>query len=152
MEEELIAPCGINCKLCIAYQFKDKDINKRGFHRRYCPGWIPRGSNCLHMGDSCDLLKNGIVRFCYECEKFPCKRLKALDKRYRSKYQVSAIDNLNYIRDKGLEEFLSSQDAIWKCKKCNDFICCHNGLCLTCEIEVFVKNPRYRWDHLIDKD
>ncbi|MDD2522552.1 MAG: DUF3795 domain-containing protein [Anaerolineaceae bacterium] len=31
MEEELIAPCGMNCSLCAAYQFKQKDLNKQVF-------------------------------------------------------------------------------------------------------------------------
>lgn len=43
MREELIAPCGMNCGLCISYQFKENDLNKKGFHRTYCPGCIPRG-------------------------------------------------------------------------------------------------------------
>lgn len=42
-KEALIAPCGMNCSLCIAYQFKEKDLNKRGFHKKYCPGCLPRG-------------------------------------------------------------------------------------------------------------
>jgi len=28
MDEDLIAPCGMNCCLCIVYQFNEKDINK----------------------------------------------------------------------------------------------------------------------------
>ncbi len=32
------------------------------------------------------LLGEGKLRFCFECESYPCKRLKALDKRYRTKY------------------------------------------------------------------
>jgi hypothetical protein len=42
MKENLIAPCGMNCSLCIAYQFKENDINKKGFHKSYCPGCIPK--------------------------------------------------------------------------------------------------------------
>ena len=51
MKGILIAPCGMNCILCIAYQFLNKDLNKQGFHKKYCPGCIPRGENCTHMGD-----------------------------------------------------------------------------------------------------
>ncbi|NLV69977.1 MAG: DUF3795 domain-containing protein, partial [Clostridiales bacterium] len=29
MREEMIAPCGMNCSLCIAYLFREKDLNKR---------------------------------------------------------------------------------------------------------------------------
>jgi len=52
MDQKLIAPCGMNCCLCIAYQFGKNDINKKGFNKKYCPGCIPRGENCTHMRDA----------------------------------------------------------------------------------------------------
>lgn len=107
MKADLIAPCGMNCNLCIAYQFKENDINKQGFNKTYCAGCIPRGKNCTHMADKCELLGKGKLRFCFECNNFPCKRLKALDKRYRTKYHMSMIDNLNFIKENGLEAFLA---------------------------------------------
>lgn len=146
MEEELIAPCGMNCSLCIAYQFKQKDLNKQGFHRKYCPGCIPRGENCTHMADSCELLGKGLVRFCNECQDYPCKRLKDLDKRYRSKYHMSMIENLNAIKENGMQEFLANQDEKWRCSTCGGTICCHNGLCLDCDLETFLLNKKYRWN------
>ena len=146
MKEELIAPCGMNCALCISYQFMEKDINQQGFHRTYCPGCIPRGKNCLHMADSCELMKHGDVRFCYECIKFPCERLRSLDKRYRTKYHMSMIDNLQQIRERGMEEFLIRQEKEWKCPRCNGLICCHNGLCLSCDMEKLRLNKKYRWN------
>jgi len=79
MKDELIALCGMNCGLCISYQFRQSDLNKKGFRKRYCPGCMPRSKNCTYMGDSCELVGQGRVRFCYECDKFPCKRLKILD-------------------------------------------------------------------------
>lgn len=36
MDEKLIAPCGMNCSLCIAFQFREKDLNKLGFNKKYC--------------------------------------------------------------------------------------------------------------------
>ena len=99
MDEKLIAPCGMNCSLCIAYQFRKNDINKKGFHKKYCSGCIPRGENCTHMRDACQLLSKGSIRFCYECSNYPCKRLKALDKRYLTKYHMSMIENLDYIKE-----------------------------------------------------
>jgi|GEM_PF-3200430 len=35
MKEILIAPCGMNCGVCIACQGKKNDLNKRGFNRMY---------------------------------------------------------------------------------------------------------------------
>lgn len=146
LQGDLIAPCGMNCALCLSYQFQQHDINQLGFHKKYCPGCLPRGKNCLHMGDTCELLRDGRVRFCYECSDFPCKRLKALDKRYRTKYHLSMIENLTYIRDNGLAAFLNNEGQKWTCEKCGSSLtCCHNGLCLTCDLEFFLHNKKFRW-------
>lgn len=146
MEDNLIAPCGMNCSLCVAYQMKKGDLKKQGFNRKYCPGCIPRGENCTHMGDRCELLKNGRVRFCYECGDFPCKRLKGLDKRYRTKYHMSMIKNLQALQKNGMVAFLESEKKQWACPKCGEPICCHNGLCLHCDLEILRENRRYRWN------
>lgn len=146
MKTELIAPCGMNCSLCIAYQFKEKDLNKQGFHKSYCPGCIPRGKNCTHMGDRCEMLGEGRVRFCFECKEYPCKRLKALDKRYQTQYHMSMIENLDQIRDQGVDHFLQKQTEAWRCTKCGGMICCHNGLCLNCNLETLLRNKKFRWD------
>lgn len=146
MEEKHIAPCGMNCSLCIAYQFREKDLNKRGFMRMYCPSCIPRGKNCTHMADKCELLGKGILRFCYECESFPCKRLKSLDKRYRTKYHMSMIENLKFIQENGMDAFLAKEEKIWRCPECDGVICCHNGLCLKCNLDKLRLNRKYRWD------
>jgi hypothetical protein len=98
------------------------------------------------MADACELLGNGLVRFCFECESFPCKRLKALDKRYRTKYHVSMIENLNSIKENGIKNFLKTEEQKWLCPKCGDTICCHNGLCLECDLEIFLENRKYRWN------
>ena len=145
MEEELIAPCGMNCAVCIAYQARKLDLKKQGFNRTYCPGCIPRGEHCLFMKANCDLVGKGLVRFCYECDDFPCNRLKALDKRYRTKYHLSMIENLIFIRDQGMQAFLEQETSQWTCPECGSLICCHNGLCLTCDLDVFKKNRKYRW-------
>ncbi len=144
-DKNLIAPCGMNCGVCISYLAKKTDLNKKGFNRSYCEGCRPRGKNCLHMGDSCDLLAKGLVRFCYECNDFPCKRLKVLDKRYRTKYHLSMIENLKVIKEHGMELFLKKEDEKWKCSGCANTICCHNGLCLSCQVDILRENKKYSW-------
>ena len=76
MDEDMIAYCGMNCELCSAYLKKRKNP---------CPGCKPRGMGCLHPGGKglCEKVHNKEVEFCFECEDFPCKRLKNLDKRLR---------------------------------------------------------------------
>ena len=78
MEEKLIAPCGMNCGVCVSYLAMKNELKKKGFSRKYCDGCLPRGKNCTFMASQCDLLGKDLLRFCYECENFPYHRLKNL--------------------------------------------------------------------------
>jgi hypothetical protein len=146
MEETLIAPCGMNCGVCISYLAMKHNLNKQGFSKTYCPGCLPHGKNCAVLKKECDLLTKGLVRFCYECRAFPCGRLKALDKRYRTTYHMSMVENLEFIRERGMESFLEKEDAKWRCPDCGGTICCHNGLCLNCGLDRLRQKKTYRWD------
>lgn len=145
MEEILVAPCGMNCSICISYLALKNDLKKRGFSKGYCPGCLPRGKNCTFMKKHCGLLGKGLIRFCYECDVFPCDRLKALDKRYSAKYHMSMVENLEFIKKYGIESFLKKEDNKWRCPECSDSICCHNGLCMNCGLEKLRLNKKYRW-------
>lgn len=145
MEENLIAPCGMNCGLCISYLAMKNDLKKKGFARKYCPGCRPRRKNCTFMAKQCNLVGKGLIGFCFECENFPCRRLKDLDKRYNTKYHMSMIDNLEFIKKDGLASFLEKEKAKWCCPECGDVICCHNGLCLNCGLEKLRQNRKYCW-------
>ncbi|MFC1970562.1 DUF3795 domain-containing protein [Chloroflexota bacterium] len=143
--EELIAPCGMNCGVCISYLAMRNDLNRKGFRRTYCAGCLPRSKNCVFMRKHCDLVGKGLVRFCYECHDFPCHRLKALDKRYRTKYHMSMIENLEFIKEHGIGMFLEKEAAKWRCPGCGEVICCHNGLCLNCNLDKLRQKRTYRW-------
>jgi hypothetical protein len=56
------------------------------------------------------------------------------------------IENLDYIREYGLEAFLSKEEIKWRCPECGGRICCHNGLCLNCNMDLLLKNKKYRWN------
>ena len=128
----LIAPCGMNCGLCIGYLrekrpcggcFKAEDKNKPTNCRR-----------CIIV--NCDLLAGTESGFCYDCKKYPCTRLKNLDKRYRTNYGMSMIGNLTYIKDHGLGEFLKNEENRWKCKVCGSGLSVHRSFCLSCKTEI----------------
>ena len=126
-KELLIAPCGMNCSVCMAFL---RSRNK-------CPG-------CRRVDDkkpktrtqckikTCSHLQEGNSGFCYQCEKFPCDILKHLDKRYRTKYYMSMIDNLEMIKKSGLKEFIRIENKRWTCSHCNGTICVHKGYCISC--------------------
>jgi hypothetical protein len=146
MEEKLIAPCGMNCALCINYLAMKYDLKKKGFKKAYCPGCLPRGKNCIFLKNQCERLGQGLLRFCYLCPDFPCRRLRDLDKRYRTRYHMSMIQNLNSIKTFGIGHFLAQQAIEWNCPECGELICCHNGLCLNCNLEKLQENKKYRWE------
>jgi hypothetical protein len=146
MDEKLVAPCGINCGVCVSYLAMKNDLKKQGFSKSYCSGCLPRGKNCAFLKKNCDLLGKGLVRFCNECVHFPCSRLKKLDYRYRTKYHMSMIENLEFIKVNGMDMFLEKEEEKWRCPQCGEVICCHNGLCLNCNLDKLRKNKKYRWN------
>ena len=147
MREELIAPCGMNCGICSGYLAYRVDSTSKGVKMSYCSGCRPRGKNCAFLKKGCERLTHGTVQYCYECDEFPCLRLKQLDKRYRAKYHMSMIENLEYIRDHGTEQFLEWQREKWRCPECGGVVCCHNGICYDCGLDKLKeRGQKYRWE------
>ncbi len=123
----LIAPCGMNCSICRAYV---REKNK-------CPGC--RGTDINKPVTrvrckikSCTFFRNSSTKFCFECGNFPCDNLKHLDKRYRTKYDMSMIENLGNIKNFGMKKFLKNEDIRWTCSRCKGTICVHKGYCIDC--------------------
>ena len=146
MKPELIAPCGMNCNVCSNYLALKNDTKNRGVKLPYCIGCRPRNKKCSFVKKKCSRLLNDEINFCYECEEFPCELLAKLSKGYE-KYRISMIENLQYIKEHGLEKFLESERKKWECSKCGKTICCHNGLCYSCELEKMkTKKKRYQWE------
>lgn len=136
----------MNCALCAGYQAQKFDLKKRGIQKGYCLGCRVQNKQCAFLKGHCDLLKNNKVQFCFECGKFPCDRLKTLDKRYQTNYHMSEIENLLEIKKLGIKRFLLDQEKKWACPKCGNLICCHNGLCYNCDLEKLkAKKHKYRW-------
>ena len=126
-KNSLIAPCGMNCSIC------------RGFlrERNKCPGCreidinkpISR-SKCKIK--NCNELNKNNFKFCIKCKTYPCQRMKQLDKRYRTKYNMSMFENLEYINKYGIRQFIKNEKARWTCSYCGSTICVHTGYCISC--------------------
>ncbi len=126
---ELIAPCGMNCGICVAF-FGYTMKGKKRKHR--CNTCRSRKNQCAFIKEKCDKLATKQIEYCFECTDFPCENLRTLDKRYRNKYGMSMIENLNYIQTNGIEQFLKNEQERWKCPNCGGTICVHNKICYTC--------------------
>ena len=126
-ETQLIAPCGMNCGICMAYLREKRRCSGCHVDDSTKP---PTILNCIIR--NCETIKSNQSGFCYECENYPCRRLKQLDKRYRTKYAMSMIENLESIKEIGLSAFAEEERKRWRCSKCGDTICVHRGYCYDC--------------------
>lgn len=119
---ELIAPCGMNCRVCL------------GFERKKKPCFGCRANQELDSRYNCiirNCQKRGNHDNCSECEN-RCARLKRLDKRYREKYGYSPIHSLDIIHALGMEAFLKNQEIFWTCESCQGLLCVHRWACPEC--------------------
>ncbi len=133
-----IAPCGMDCGLCLA-QHRTKNI---------CTGCYAEGAQkspyCIRCPIKyCELLKSSGSKYCFGCTQFPCARVKHLDKRYRTKYGMSMIENLNNIKQNGIRKFVENERLKWRCDNCGNVVCVHRPNCLVCG-EPVKTNPIYR--------
>jgi hypothetical protein len=132
-DRNLIAPCGMNCGICSAYLAYSRNIPRKRGKIIHCIGCRPRNKQCAFLKGYCTRLNNGEVQFCFECNDFPCYRLSRLDQRYKEKYGMSMIENLNEIKNSGIDKFLKDQREKYRCPECGGVICIHNKKCYDCE-------------------
>jgi hypothetical protein len=131
MDPSLIAPCGMNCALCSKYLAWLANPESPAA----CEGCRASDRRCSILKKACRRLRNHEVEFCYQCEEFPCERLERLDRRYRTRYGMSLVNNLRRIRANGLEWFLEEQERRWRCTRCGGIVCVHTGRCSSCNVE-----------------
>lgn len=126
MDNNSIAPCGVICDLCLGFQ---RNKNK-------CVGCNNIGNKPYHCTvcsiKSCVEKKRDEKLLCYDCAKFPCRRIKDLDKRYTLKYGESPVQNLNTIKEIGLTQFINIKKEKSKCSNCGQLLCVHKEVCLNC--------------------
>jgi hypothetical protein len=126
-DPQIIAPCGIDCSLCRAY-FRD---------HKPCPGCRGGASNksnaCLTCAiKNCEQLAAGGYKFCSSCAKYPCTELLHLDARYRTRYGVSVMVNLERIQIVGVKRFVAEEETKWLCPECGSRLCMHKPQCVYC--------------------
>lgn len=147
VSKDLIAPCGMNCGICSGFLAMQHDVKSKGIHVPYCSGCRIRNKQCAWLKKRCLLLQQKKVEYCFECPDYPCDKLQHLDIRYKTHFRMSMIENLNFIKKHGINQFQKQQQRQWKCPSCNNMICCHNGLCFYCDVEhLKKKKKKYRWD------
>ncbi len=131
ISEDLIAPCGMNCAICSRYLAHINNLK-----RSSCIGCRPRNGRCTYLFKDCAGPKNNSKvnpAFCYECDRYPCKQIDRMDRRYRLSYAMSIKENLDYIKEKGIASFAEQQYRKYRCSKCHGLISVHNRKCFKCD-------------------
>ena len=125
---ELIAPCGMDCGLCMAF------VRDRNGCLGCRAGDEDKAKSCLACSiRSCEVIRSGEADFCSDdCGRFPCPRLKRLDARYRQKYRMSMLENLRAIQARGVAAFVDSERERWVCPECGGLQCVHTPECVYC--------------------
>jgi len=98
-----IACCGIDCGLCPTYHTK-------GLSR--CPGCGGVDFSSKHPSCSiltCTVKKNGFET-CADCEQYPCEKIKPWDNGDSFVTHKVCLQNLNEIKQNGLEKFIEQQN------------------------------------------
>lgn len=120
-----IAPCGVNCHVCGAF-LKEKDA---------CPGC--RAENELHKRKSCmNCAKKNCayekgLTWCFECEAFPCARIRDVSRRYAQNYGIDLVrDGLDARED--TQALLAAHKERFACKVCGGVIDMHRLRCSEC--------------------
>lgn len=123
----MIAPCGMDCALCIGHLRERKPCAGCHGDDAHKPGHCVT-CRIVH----CEERAKVDSAFCYACGSFPCARMKQLDRRYRMKYGMSMLENLAFIESQGLEAFVENERLRWACPECGSLICVHREACMAC--------------------
>lgn len=122
----ILAPCGLLCDLCLGYQRK----------KNRCVGCLADGNKPNHCATcsikTCPEKRGDPTALCSACAKYPCRRIKDLDKRYKTKYAESILENFKTIAEIGMDGFMESSRARYACAACGVLLCVHAETCQAC--------------------
>ena len=103
--------------------------------KKPCPGC--RAPKEAHKRKSCQncVKKNCAfdqnLTWCFECRRFPCAKIKSLNKRYTENYQVDLVQNgLDARAD--MDAFLQKQRQRFACPHCGGVVDQHHKRCNEC--------------------
>ncbi len=123
--ETFLAPCGINCLACYVHLREKKPCQgcrgqdeSKPEHCRKC-----KIKTCAAAHE---------VDFCGDCADFPCVLIKRLDRSYRTRYQMSLIENARQLKTRGAEAFLLAEKERWTCQHCGGIVSLHDRICSGC--------------------
>ena len=145
---KLVGICGIYCGTCPSYLAQQEndmaELEKRARERNFtieevrCDGChsdnlMPTCVECRHGFRQC--AREHGVTWCFECPDFPCQRLEDF-KHVHIENEIShhehLIEELQYIKDHGLEAWLGKMDKEGRCPQCGKRLYWFTRVCPDC--------------------
>jgi hypothetical protein len=125
------APCGVFCGACPSYEKSCLGCGSDERTQRRKSKWQCKIRKC------CFEDKN--LNFCIDCDEYPCNLIEKLknshpeDVRFRYRHEI--YDNLEGIKEIGMENWVKKQENRFKCPKCNGRIVWYTYKCNECDYQ-----------------
>jgi hypothetical protein len=144
--------CGLYCGACEVVNATTNEEKSRviGLFESQIPGWHATLEemhcsgcksddvfvNCAKCPiRSCAKVKG--IDFCHQCIEYPCdihKFMRSASKQIPILRHVKAMElNQEFIRTRGVEEWLADQEAKWRCPECGSSFSWYREECLDCK-------------------
>jgi len=125
IDNNMFAPCGMNCMVCYVH-LKTK---------KACSGCLVNDVNKPERCKTCVIkmcaAEKGFT-YCYQCSDFPCKRIKNMERSYTKRYGTSLVENSSFVKESGLELFMKQEKEKWICEECGCVVSLHDKECSEC--------------------
>lgn len=141
------AYCGLNCGAC-PIGLANEQEDEQGLQKMAEEWGVKREDlNCTGCKTTatasfctkCDMrlcaLETG-VEFCNQCDEFPCEIITAF-RNDKAPHHSAIFENLEEIKNKGIEVWLESEKKKWSCGKCGTRFTWYNETCSECGEELF---------------
>ncbi|MCP4762287.1 MAG: DUF3795 domain-containing protein [archaeon] len=117
--------CGVYCKACPSFHAKTclscRSKNKK---QKRTSKWSCKIRNCCFEKE---------FHNCAECDEFPCKIRRRLDKTYISRYKINLVGRLRRLNEIGIQKWTQEQIQLYKCKYCGGIISPYSFICFQCD-------------------
>jgi hypothetical protein len=127
-----IAPCGVYCGACPSFERSCLGCRSENREQKRSSKWGCRIRQCC-FGKGLD--------FCNQCEDYPCKPwLRKLpdshpgDARFAYRHEVG--DNLQRLKEMGVDGWLEEQKRKWQCPRCGGVVRFYHYRCSDCGYQV----------------
>lgn len=131
---KLVGICGLYCGTCpnyLAYRENDTEQLEKISREKGLPVEDIRCDGCLsgHVFPSCVVCRHGFrkcalekgVTWCFQCHDFPCRKLRDFSDVHvvnGISHHAMVIEDLQYIRDHGIEQWVAKQGKAARCPQC----------------------------------